>query len=319
MDITVELTPRVHTEAESQLPMYVNECNDDQTPAIYAQHSPDGFVHYMYGVPHLEGNKTSCALENNVNLFVNGDEKEVFINYGDEYERVRARKGYVVDSPSAPRFGVSNQDAPQQDIVRNNSNKDANEASTSARLEESSFTKKETENLEEYLDEIDDFCEEELMMCLKYFLDTFLPSHDLTFIEKKEKIDLKKISNMHASNSTKCKDEEKKKVPFFESAKPIRNSFNVAYRIEKRVHDLMSKTIELNNCSIKDDDRVRQHQELLNLSLQFIERLKKVSQKIDPLLDPNLKGSSSSSGSDHSKKNVKAENKEQHKKSETDD
>jgi len=138
-DITDEITGEVHDIAKKHIPMYVNECNMNQIPSVYAEHDPEGSVHYLFGIAY-DGNweKYDEGVKG-LNLAVNGEEVEIFVNYGLEYERVRLRKGYSA-IPREEREKMKN-------ILENDD--------------------------DDFVDEIDDFCEEELDMCIKYFLNTF--------------------------------------------------------------------------------------------------------------------------------------------------
>ena len=119
--------------------MYVNEWNMNQIPSVYVKHDPEGSVHYLFGIAY-DGNwgKYDEGVKG-LNLAVNGEEVEIFVNYGLEYERVRLRKGYSA-IPREEREKMKN-------ILENDD--------------------------DDFVDKIDDFCEEELDMCIKYFLNTF--------------------------------------------------------------------------------------------------------------------------------------------------
>lgn len=86
LDITDDVTGDIHSEAKKHIHTYVNECNDDEKVCIEAQHDPEGCVHYLLG--HAHESQGDFVLPSD------GTEVEVFVNYGDNYERVRLRNGY---------------------------------------------------------------------------------------------------------------------------------------------------------------------------------------------------------------------------------
>merc|ERR1712060_79204 len=88
-DITDELTGEVHEEAKSHLLTYVNECSSKVIPTVYAHHSPDGSIHYLFGIPHQGLLKNPLEREAQLKYFTHGQEIEIFINYGKEYDAVR--------------------------------------------------------------------------------------------------------------------------------------------------------------------------------------------------------------------------------------
>lgn len=89
-DITEDNTGNLHELAKSHIPAYVNECGPDSIATVKAEHDPEGNVHYLLGV--ADGS-TSFSLP------ANDSEREIFINYGLDYEHVRVRKGYSTLPP----------------------------------------------------------------------------------------------------------------------------------------------------------------------------------------------------------------------------
>ena len=85
-DITDDSTGRLHEIASRHIPAYVNETDGHSTASVYAQHDPEGCVHYLLG----HGDKEDEPFT----LQANGVEREVFIDYGESYEDVRVRKNY---------------------------------------------------------------------------------------------------------------------------------------------------------------------------------------------------------------------------------
>ena len=78
-DITGDVDGKPHEIARSHTLMYVNECNEGESPNIRAVHDVSGAVHYLMEVDALE---------------VGGEPRELYIDYGEKYERIRFRKGY---------------------------------------------------------------------------------------------------------------------------------------------------------------------------------------------------------------------------------
>ena len=89
-DITEDNTGNLHDLAKSHIPAYVNECGPNSVATVKAEHDPEGNVHYLLGV--ADGS-TSFSLP------ANESEREIFINYGLDYEHVRVRKGYSTLPP----------------------------------------------------------------------------------------------------------------------------------------------------------------------------------------------------------------------------
>lgn len=85
-DITDDATGRLHEMASRHLPAYVNETDGHSPASVYAQHDPEGCVHYLLG----HGNEGDGPFT----LRANGVEEEIFIDYGEAYEDVRVRKNY---------------------------------------------------------------------------------------------------------------------------------------------------------------------------------------------------------------------------------
>lgn len=94
LDITDDITGDLHSLAKKCILPYVNESNDDKE-CIHAVHDPENSVHYLLGNSHESQRKFV--------LPCNGRPREVFINYGPGYEKVRVRKGYPFLSKSERR------------------------------------------------------------------------------------------------------------------------------------------------------------------------------------------------------------------------
>eukprot|EP00957_Ditylum_brightwellii_P197392 15038968-Ditylum_brightwellii.AAC.1 len=93
-DITDDLSGDVHDLAKKHVLMYVNECGINETPTIHAEFDPEGSVHYLLGVSYNGSWKDYEEGLKQMNIKAGGDEVEVFVNYGQDYERARLRKGY---------------------------------------------------------------------------------------------------------------------------------------------------------------------------------------------------------------------------------
>ena len=85
-DITDDQTGQLHDLAKRHIPAYVNETNGIQNPSITAQHDAAGSVHYLLG--HYEEHYGTLSIA------ADGVPREVFIDYGDNYEDFRIRKNY---------------------------------------------------------------------------------------------------------------------------------------------------------------------------------------------------------------------------------
>lgn len=86
LDITDNVTGNLHDVAKKSVLPHVNETDDIATVCITPQHDPEGSVHLLLG----------HANESQGNFVVpcDGRAREVFMSYGDGYEKVRVRKGY---------------------------------------------------------------------------------------------------------------------------------------------------------------------------------------------------------------------------------
>eukprot|EP00522_Entomoneis_paludosa_P015543 CAMPEP_0172447372 /NCGR_PEP_ID=MMETSP1065-20121228/6691_1 /TAXON_ID=265537 /ORGANISM="Amphiprora paludosa, Strain CCMP125" /LENGTH=994 /DNA_ID=CAMNT_0013198659 /DNA_START=55 /DNA_END=3039 /DNA_ORIENTATION=+ len=84
-DITDDQTGHLHSAARRNLMVYVNETDGKETPTVWADHDPEGSVHYLLGHKDLGLGPYTLPL---------GIWSEVKIDYGAAYERVRVRKGY---------------------------------------------------------------------------------------------------------------------------------------------------------------------------------------------------------------------------------
>ena len=134
-DITNDTTRGVHEIAKRHLLTYVNECNSNECPSVYARLDPEGSVHYLLGVAyHGVWEDFQHGMEQ-FNLR-SGNEVEIFVNYGEGYEDVRIRKGYSTlpeEIKSKRLFQISN-------------------------------------NQETYLDDIDEYSKEEIAKATDFFL-----------------------------------------------------------------------------------------------------------------------------------------------------
>ena len=124
-DITDDHSGKIHEQAKRHLPAYVNECSSKDEPTIRAEHDPEGNVHYVFGVLN----------EEKLSIPADGDEIEVFVNYGPQYENVRLRKGYS---------GLPQDEQKKQ------------------------LEKLANEDLE-YLDDINNFSAEDVLPCITFF------------------------------------------------------------------------------------------------------------------------------------------------------
>ncbi|KAL3919917.1 MAG: hypothetical protein SGILL_003514 [Bacillariaceae sp.] len=85
-DITDDATGELHDLAKRHIPAYVNETDGITPPSITAQHDPAGSVHYLLG--HYDVYFKELVLK------ADGVSREVFIDYGENYEDFRVRKNY---------------------------------------------------------------------------------------------------------------------------------------------------------------------------------------------------------------------------------
>eukprot|EP00592_Proboscia_alata_P010548 CAMPEP_0194365126 /NCGR_PEP_ID=MMETSP0174-20130528/13117_1 /TAXON_ID=216777 /ORGANISM="Proboscia alata, Strain PI-D3" /LENGTH=1950 /DNA_ID=CAMNT_0039139609 /DNA_START=8 /DNA_END=5860 /DNA_ORIENTATION=- len=159
-DITDEISGGVHSIARNHIPMYINEVKRElntekeiclsSSPNIYAAHDPEGSVHYLFGIPH---DGESDEFEENFKELqaplMRGEEIELYVDYGEEYERVRLRKNYSVLAPLL------------------NDKKGRKVLGERIKLLED-----DTED--DYLDDINEFTREELMSTIDYFTNIFL-------------------------------------------------------------------------------------------------------------------------------------------------
>ena len=84
-DITDDFTGELNVRSRRSLPPYVNEVTDPKSraPEVHAKYDPEGFLHYYLG--HEDGGDFELS---------EGEEIEIFIDYGVNYEDVRVRSGY---------------------------------------------------------------------------------------------------------------------------------------------------------------------------------------------------------------------------------
>lgn len=73
-DITDDSTGKLHEIACRHIPCYVNETDGHSAASVFAQHDPEGCVHYLLG----HGNEGDGPFT----LQANGVEREIFIDYG---------------------------------------------------------------------------------------------------------------------------------------------------------------------------------------------------------------------------------------------
>jgi hypothetical protein len=86
LDITDDVTGDLHAGAMSHIPTYVNESIDEGKVNIQAEHDPEGSVHYLLG----HGNQAQGRFR----VPTDGSEVELYVNYGESYEKARVRNGY---------------------------------------------------------------------------------------------------------------------------------------------------------------------------------------------------------------------------------
>ena len=85
-DITDDYTGDLHEMSQQNIVVYANETDGKETPSLFAEHDPEGAVHYYMG--HREEGQGIFRLP------VGGEEFELKVDYGPKYENVRVRKGY---------------------------------------------------------------------------------------------------------------------------------------------------------------------------------------------------------------------------------
>lgn len=88
LDITDDWTGDLHGIARRHVPPFVNEIQDPsrEIPAVHARLDPEGALHYHLGHPELE--------QGDFCFMANGNDEEIFVDYGPEYEMVRLREKY---------------------------------------------------------------------------------------------------------------------------------------------------------------------------------------------------------------------------------
>lgn len=86
LDITCDKTGCLHEVAKRNLPAYVNETDGKETPSVFADHDPEGSVHYLLGHKSVK--------EGDLVIPMDGQWMEIKVDYGAVYERVRVRKNY---------------------------------------------------------------------------------------------------------------------------------------------------------------------------------------------------------------------------------
>jgi hypothetical protein len=82
LDITDNMTGELHSVARKHVPPFVNEIKDPEhhVPSVHARIDPEGALHYLLGHTSKE--------HGDLCLPANGQEDEIFIDYGDFYENV---------------------------------------------------------------------------------------------------------------------------------------------------------------------------------------------------------------------------------------
>ncbi len=85
LDITDDRTGELHSLARRHIPPFVNEVQDPmrETPSVHARLDPEGALHYLLGHPERE--------HGDFFFLANGSEKEIFVDYGPDYEMVVSR------------------------------------------------------------------------------------------------------------------------------------------------------------------------------------------------------------------------------------
>ena len=114
LDITDDVSGKLHEDARKHIPAFVNETADDDKLCVLAEHDAEGSVHYLLGHARTsQGEYTAPA---------DGSQVELFINYGPSYEKVRIRNGFstLCEEERAPfEEALSNEDV--EDIRNMNS------------------------------------------------------------------------------------------------------------------------------------------------------------------------------------------------------
>lgn len=87
LDITDDVTGEIHSEAKKHIHAYVNESEFNERVCIRAEHDAEGGVHYLLG--HADASQGPFSIPSDGTT-----EVEIFVNYGEEYEKIRVRKGY---------------------------------------------------------------------------------------------------------------------------------------------------------------------------------------------------------------------------------
>lgn len=88
LDTTDDITGDLRADAKARIQAYVNESSDEEKVCVYACNDPENCVHYMLG----HGKKT----QRKFSMPADGRKREIFVDYGEAYEKVRVRKGYSV-------------------------------------------------------------------------------------------------------------------------------------------------------------------------------------------------------------------------------
>lgn len=85
-DITEDATGELHSLAKRSILPFVNENDDPERICIHAVHDPENSLHYLIG--NLQDPNRTFTLP------CDGTPREVFVNYGQGYEKVRIRNKY---------------------------------------------------------------------------------------------------------------------------------------------------------------------------------------------------------------------------------
>jgi len=156
-DISDELTGKAHALAVKHISAYINECDTTKIPCIRIEHDPEGGVHHLFGISYAgEREKYEEAAKGLWSRMKVGQEVELFVSHGLEYDRVQCRNG-----DSVILMGKKHQTAKSNDIFA--------------------------------LEDIDKFSIEEVSLCINYFMDIFLVALDLQKKHKQEQNILKVI------------------------------------------------------------------------------------------------------------------------------
>eukprot|EP00934_Nitzschia_sp_Nitz4_P002550 Nitzschia sp. Nitz4//scaffold12_size214221//91187//94243//NITZ4_001500-RA/size214221-snap-gene-0.92-mRNA-1//1//CDS//3329535020//2540//frame0 len=96
-DITGDSPGELHSIARQHVPPYVNEISKDmdRVPSVVARYDMEGALHYWLGHSQFE--------QGPLTIRADGVDREIFVDYGENYEVVRLREGF-------PRISMSEQE-----------------------------------------------------------------------------------------------------------------------------------------------------------------------------------------------------------------